>query len=431
MGISYCIIADDFTGAGDSAIQFRKNGYSAFLPLKGWGPGVSPGEYDVLVLSTETRFMSPEASQAVVRQFVAKCGEQGIARLYKKIDSTLRGHVAKEIAAVLESTDYECAIVAPAVPENGRTVLGGHCLVQGVAITTGDHSRDVFNPVEDSSIPALLEPDFPGMTGSIEIADLRQGKEFFLERLTALRGKGYRVIVVDSETMEDLAVVASVQDDPSILFVGASGLAEALSLSHKKPLLNTEIKALEIAPGRQMYVVGSITKVSREQLAVMEAAVPAGLITLDIRNMLADEAGELANVIKQIGAFSEDLPVVVKTSESEAALQEDIAWAVGEGVKEIELGELISGFLGRLTVEVFRERPIEMLFLTGGNTAARIVEALGSDGIEFLDEILPGIPLGKFKIPGDRKEASIVTKAGGFGKPDSLVKIYNFFTRES
>ncbi|OAI65685.1 Hrp-dependent type III effector protein, partial [Ralstonia solanacearum] len=53
-------------------------------------------------------------------------------RLYKKIDSTLRGNVAAEVAALVPVAGL--AVVAPAFPAAGRTTRNARQWLHGVAV---------------------------------------------------------------------------------------------------------------------------------------------------------------------------------------------------------------------------------------------------------------------------------------------------------
>lgn len=63
--------------------------------------------------------------------------------------------------------------------------------------------------------------------------------------------------------------------------------------------------------------------------------------------------------------------------------------------------------------------------LTGGDTARRICEILGVRAIRLEREILTGIPQG-WLIGGSADGALVVTKAGGFGDEDALLRIVEF-----
>ncbi|MFW6270008.1 MAG: nucleotide-binding domain containing protein, partial [Bacillota bacterium] len=84
----------------------------------------------------------------------------------------------------------------------------------------------------------------------------------------------------------------------------------------------------------------------------------------------------------------------------------------------------IRGFLGRLSFEVVESDLINKLILTGGDTAQGVCFALGIKKLYVLKEILPGIPL-LYGSGENGRQLQIVTKAGGFGRKDSLIKLLN------
>jgi uncharacterized protein YgbK (DUF1537 family) len=69
-----------------------------------------------------------------------------------------------------------------------------------------------------------------------------------------------------------------------------------------------------------------------------------------------------------------------------------------------------------------REHELGGLFLTGGETALAVCRALGVTGIDILGELEAGIPWGRL-AGGVAPGLQVVTKAGGFGRPDSLVTV--------
>jgi uncharacterized protein YgbK (DUF1537 family) len=60
---------------------------------------------------------------------------------------------------------------------------------------------------------------------------------------------------------------------------------------------------------------------------------------------------------------------------------------------------------------------IGALFATGGETACALLSRLGVTGIRLVDEVEPGVPLG---ITLGARTLPIITKAGGFGDPDTM-----------
>jgi uncharacterized protein YgbK (DUF1537 family) len=67
------------------------------------------------------------------------------------------------------------------------------------------------------------------------------------------------------------------------------------------------------------------------------------------------------------------------------------------------------------------------LFLCGGDTAALVCAALKVEWIEIVREFAPGIPIGVLH-GGIFDGVPVVTKSGGFGKPDDLVALADCFS---
>ncbi len=424
MEFSWCIIADDFTGAGDSAIQFKTIGYSVFHGLKGWETlNIDP--YNVLVVSTESRFMDPENSYTKVFSTVKICKRYHIKCFFKKIDSTIRGNVADEIAAVMDAAGYDCALIAPAAPRNGRTVVDGHCLVEGHPVGSGAGGDDLFTPVTDSYIPALFEARFPDAVGHIDLSVRRRGKKAFRDELSRLRRDGKKVIISDAESIDDLRVAATAKDDASVLMAGASGLAEAMTSESKR--FHGEHRLPETKQEEMLFLVGSVNDTSRRQSAYLRMVKDIDFLTVDIASFLRDEEAEMKHLMTFFSQFKGNRPVLIETLFTAETQDVVTELSVSLGLGEKVLGGKVSLFLGRLVTELFRLRRFRLLFATGGDTAARVVESLGIKGIELSAEILPGIPLGLFncELSGD-DPVCLVSKAGGFGPEDAMEQVFDF-----
>ena len=65
--------------------------------------------------------------------------------------------------------------------------------------------------------------------------------------------------------------------------------------------------------------------------------------------------------------------------------------------------------------------------LVGGDTALKVYEQCGAKGIRILGDVEPGIPWGRW-IGGRLDGLPLVTKAGGFGNPETLCDIARFLT---
>ncbi len=115
MSERWLILADDLTGAADSGVAFAKRGLSAEVV---WGEHArEQGEVAVLAYDTDSRRLNAAAAFARQREAARRFLTPGVP-LYKKIDSTLRGQPAAEIAGICatlrESGRPPCGIFAPA-----------------------------------------------------------------------------------------------------------------------------------------------------------------------------------------------------------------------------------------------------------------------------------------------------------------------------
>jgi uncharacterized protein YgbK (DUF1537 family) len=82
----------------------------------------------------------------------------------------------------------------------------------------------------------------------------------------------------------------------------------------------------------------------------------------------------------------------------------------------------------RTTAEEIREllAGAAALFITGGDTATKVLQAVGARRIAIQQEVVTGVPWGLL-CGGMFDGCPVVTKSGGFGAPDTLVKVANFF----
>src|SRR5437667_157667 len=133
------IVADDLTGACDAGTLFAGK---APVPVTVWPD--PPVAAEVAVVDTESRRLDRAAATDRVSDAAAQ--RAGATSWFKKIDSTLRGHVGAEIVALLQATRTPSAVACPAFPSAGRTVLDRVLRVDGTAAA---HVVDVIRSESD------------------------------------------------------------------------------------------------------------------------------------------------------------------------------------------------------------------------------------------------------------------------------------------
>ena len=142
MATGLAIIADDFTGANDTGVQFSKRGLKTGVVTDRKAIATALGELDVVVVDTETRFAGVDEAYVKVRDSAETLRDNGVDYLYKKIDSTFRGNIGAEITAALDAMGAKWAFIAPALPSHGRTTLKGKQPAYGKPVAETEMAQD-------------------------------------------------------------------------------------------------------------------------------------------------------------------------------------------------------------------------------------------------------------------------------------------------
>jgi uncharacterized protein YgbK (DUF1537 family) len=418
--MTLAILADDLTGACDSAVPFARHGLATRVLLAPKPVAVAPAErVDVVAVDADTRRLSRRL--AVERTTVAarSLRTPETARLFKKVDSTLRGHVGPEIMACLRAWELSLALLCPAFPAMGRWVQGGEIFV--------DRRGSI------GTVAALAGLTADRRTGHIDLTTLRAGTDAVVEALGRLSRTGARVVVADAETPGHLTtlVEAATQYARPVLLAGAGGLASALAAW----MAGTQPAAVSVAPGvpvqrpRQassrgaasgnaedvpwLVVAGSQTEVTHHQVVEL-ARAGAEIIELDVDELLArravatNEGWHAANLL--MDGVTPVLRLMVPPLNG------------GAPTRGPRLDERAARALARACSIAAVETEPAGLFLTGGSTARACLLALGVSGLRLEYEPLPGIAAG-VAIGGAWDGRPVITKAGGFGAPDAMRRL--------
>lgn len=411
------IVADDLTGAGDTGVQFA--GANLQTRLLFGEPDTSDGT-DVLVFNTDSRAVAAQEAYQRVYAAVTSAHHLGVRNIYKKIDSTLRGNLGAEIDAVLDVMSDAYALLCPAFPANGRIVAGGHLLVQGQPVSRTATARDPVNPVRESYIPALLHNQTGRAVGHLDLSYVVEGVEPTGERLQALLAEGDTIIVADAVSEGDLAcLVEAVQRQrrPCVL-TGSAGLANPTAIWWARQLQPEQVEQAHV-----LVVVGSVNAAAREQTYVLvnEHGWPA--VQLDIDAAFADEDTWNRWLHQQRPRLAEAAATatgIVLATPAEAGDVEQVHRLRRErGMNIEEAARRLVARLASLTQLAIERLPIAGLVLTGGDTATAVLRAVAATGFNLIDEVAPGVPVGRL-VGGQIGNALIVTKAGGFGGRETL-----------
>ncbi len=356
-----CLVADDLTGALDTAAQF----VPLFGPVDVHWRAAAPDRSRSVAYDTGAREKSGSAAAALVSERLIHAPFDPDALHYAKLDTLLRGHPAEEIATWLRWGTFERCIVAPAFPHHGRITRGG------VQYRWLDGAW--------SAVAADLSRDLERL--GLQVARRRAGEP-------APDG----ISLWDAETDQDLDAIAAAAraGGGATLWCGSSGLAAALARSLGGG-----------APSTLMALSRPVLGLFGSDQAVTAAQVDAcGAAALRASDGGPSSIGEIGKRLTRDGVALVRLAIPEATSRHHAA--ETIAREFGRIVRAID--------------------PPSTLLVAGGETLRAISVAVEADHLELVGQIEPGVP--RSIMRGGRFDGvQIVSKSGAFGDRNLLQRL--------
>jgi len=410
--VQFGVIADDFTGACDVGIQFKKYGLET-LVLTSTEAVEEIKNSDVVVIDTESRNDSADAAYNKARNAARALKKTCVRLIYKKIDSTLRGNIGAELDAIMDELNLKAVVIAPAFPAANRTTVDGLQLVNGTPLDKTEFAYDPVNPVRESHIPTLIQHQTQRKIGTLHLSKVREEIKPLRHEIKSLIENGCKILVADAEIQNDLKTIAKAALDLKILLCGSAGLAEGVSFW----------LASSLHESRLLVVSGSVNTVTLNQISAAEKMPSVQVLEPDLSAVLiggekrSAEAKRLVNDAKESAAKRKDVIVRLAKSRDEVFKIQQLGRKLG--MKDLEASESMLSFLGETSKKIIDSCKITGLILVGGDTAINVMKAIEARGIKIVEEVSPGIPMGE--ILGGRFNGLLtVTKAGGFGREDAL-----------
>ncbi|WP_104173851.1 4-hydroxythreonine-4-phosphate dehydrogenase PdxA [Arthrobacter sp. Y81] len=447
------IQADDFSGAAEVGQCFARQGLATRV-LLGSGtpaqagatpPAIAPAQLPgqaaqpaaVVVVDTHSRNLSGGAAAAAVAEVFGGTAASSAGVLFKKIDSLWRGNVGAEIGALAGLGLH--VVIAGALPQLGRTVVGGKPVVAGVPLNrTGLWAAETAAP--PASVPDLLQQAEGPAADLLDLHVVRSG-QLPVQLGRILSGAAPAVVVADGETEADLAAIVDAlvrlefkAGGRRVVLAGTGGIADLLARSvGAQPARNTQSVELDVpgqqrdavtgtpaavprgSPGPVLAVVGSASDTARSQLQDLEAA---GFLLLGLRP-------------EQLGRPAAQQPQVQRARDALAAGAAVALTVAADRVNPGEAGVIVRN-LARFVSGILRGTGPETrpaagptagikpdLILTGGETAREVLDALGITALEPLDAVQHGAVV---SLADDGR--LVGTKPGSFGDRHALTQLH-------
>ena len=370
------IVADDLTGAIEAAAPFAERGLRTIVK---WSTTATSGDADVVALDTRTRGASPADARRALTLVARTPLVAGAAVRFKKIDSTLRGHPALEVATLAGALGARRIVVTPALPNQGRTVRGGAVYVQGEPLAQTAYARDI--PADDRGLSL------------IEILHRSMPDAFVCGQAAPPWDIDWRptVWVPDVATDGDLERIAASGDRErgETFWAGSAGLAAALATVTGK---TSPRRSAASVP--DLIVVGTMSQATRAQVERLVALGGASPVTVRVASSEWRFAVARAPLNAPVVLLADPVP---------------------------HSGALVSTTLASAAAQALAARGSACLLATGGSTAAAVLESLGVEELEVVGRLDDGISQSRAMVHG--RTVDFLSKPGGFGPKDALLRL--------
>ena len=410
------VIADDLTGAADTAAQFAKQGIDTLVLVDSthaWPAAAA--ECEVLIVNTESRHLSAEDAADRVRKSVVTGATFGTTHYYKKTDSTLRGNIGSELEALRVAVGQPVLPYLPAYPRLGRTTTNGKLYVNGKLLEETTFSSDSLAPVHESHVPSIVANQTS--TPCLLVNDFT-----LLDELEKEPRDG-AFWLFDAASDQDLFEAGKLlkQSDMLVATAGSAGFAKYLA-----QLLDLDASQPEIpsANGPMLVVAGSLNEVTLAQLAYAERAGFES-VTLSPTVLVTERGAQTTEgrraIAEVLGHSQAGRDVIIRTVSSSGDASPYVEYARSRELATAEIHALISKNLAEVVAGVIERGEFTTLVILGGDTMLAIARELGWTSFVPRGEVVPGVAVSK--VGGVPHALLVVSKAGGFGDTAVLTKI--------
>ena len=424
------IIADDLTGANDTALQFKKQNAKIKILLDYTIPPESDADTEVWAISSESRNIDAADAKSRILETIENLNKNlNLEYFYKKIDSTLRGNIAVETLTMVEALEYDAAIIIPAFPSEKRITIGGYHLANGVPIGRTEIARDPHSPITESHVPTLfasqLDETQKDLVGSIGLKTIMNGAGPILMKINELIKEGKKLIVADASCSTDIeqVVLAINKSNYKILPAGTAATGNVLAKLWFDETDNSEQETITIPKLPRLIISGSATQINANQIEQLEKSYDYEIfsITLSTEMVLNEITDEFLEKI--LARLRNGETVLVHSSK----LLDDFDGFSDESLKDeltrTKLATKITDFLAELTKRIIEKQQVILITL-GGETSYKCCDAISSKELSMKDEVAPAIALCV-----DYKNQWIITKSGNLGTPRTLIEILNYIDK--
>lgn len=402
------VIADDFTGALDTGVQFSSQGIQTLVSTEiAIAYDAIPESIEVLVLNTESRHLNFDQAYERIKMIIEDAKGAHVPFIYKKVDSALRGNVSAEIKAMLDTCEQALIPFLPSYPKMNRVLINGHLYIDDVLVSESVFADDLYEPVTESNVIRRLE--------------IEAGIHATLVKEYELPKEAEGICIFDAQTDETLIAQAKMLEQQNLLGVtiGCAGFAKAIANQLFPNGKNVTYKLEKPV----VVVCGSVNPITKKQIEYVEKKnYPR--ISLSAIQLLTLNHWESAKGQAEIAAYlhlMERHPLIVFETYSDQTTEEIGKYSAEKELSANDCRYRIGNSLGKLTEALWGKHQKNTFLFTGGDTLFQSMDVLGVTKIKPISEISPGVVLSVIEWQG--RQMQVITKSGGFGAEELFEEI--------
>ena len=172
-------------------------------------------------------------------------------------------------------------------------------------------------------------------------------------------------------------------------------------------------------PGPVVICAGSVSKVTRQQIATLQDEKKIATLHLDVEHLLTDSDSVKEYIWDLRDLVEQGQDVLLMSTKDDSDVERAVKTGERFGLTRKEVSERIAAIIAAI-IKGQDFKKIAGMVLTGGDIAVHVCKAMDVDRINVIAEVEPGIPLGY--LQGEDIESLLVaTKAGAFGSENALI----------
>jgi uncharacterized protein YgbK (DUF1537 family) len=426
------IIADDLSSATDCSVQLAQKGYETSVYINP-PETLENSDGDILVVDTNSRRMGAEKAYQQVLNVAEMISKIRVNRVYKTIDSTLRGNLGAEIDGLMDILQFDFALIAPAFPFYGRTTINGVHYLHGIPISETEIGSDPNSPVLKNKISELLLLQSARKSGLIDLELLYRGKAQVYDRLGKMMNSGVELVIFDTKNESDLAGIVQMFKDSKyrILWSGSTGLSRYLDIL-VDDTFRINLGKPQYRKGPKLIISGSASEITKNQIASLSSYPNSELVEMSPFRIVAGENSQLDEIGRCLDRVISGLKIGKSVILFVSSSRQDILKTkyIGKkvGLNSDQISQTIVDSLSIIAENAIHSLYLGGVILNGGDTARAVCTRLGIKTVTLVREVEPGIPLGKIR---ELENLPIITKAGAFGNPETFINILKTIERDS